>query len=185
MVKTRAELHEAIDIVLAEYLAQNPGAYPSKVSVSELLDWHQHKVAMVSKMPEARPPAPIPMILHCPACHARHVDEGEFAEKPHHSHACQSPGCGHVWRPALVPTVGVIALPGFLNDCLPRSIAKNAVLLCTSSGWTAHRLRHVEVHAEDAVALIVSWKVGGGPFDDVDGATAAYLAAVVEEGKSP
>ncbi len=55
--------------------------------------------------------APIPMLLWCPSCHTRHVDEGEFTEKPHHTHACQS--CGFVWRPAVVATVGVKFLPGF------------------------------------------------------------------------
>lgn len=55
--------------------------------------------------------APIPMILTCPSCSARHVDAGEFATKPHHTHACQS--CGTTWRPAIVATVGVQFLPGF------------------------------------------------------------------------
>lgn len=58
--------------------------------------------------------APIPMLLMCPACHCRHIDKGEFATKPHHTHACQR--CGMVWRPALVPTVGVQFLPGFKDD---------------------------------------------------------------------
>ncbi len=53
---------------------------------------------------------PIPMLLWCPGCHARHVDAGEFATEPHHTHACQA--CGMVWRPALVATVGVQFLPG-------------------------------------------------------------------------
>lgn len=56
----------------------------------------------------------IPMLLWCPACHARHVDTGEFAEKPHHTHACQA--CGLAWRPAVVNTAGVQFLPGFRND---------------------------------------------------------------------
>jgi hypothetical protein len=56
---------------------------------------------------------PIAMLLFCPFCHFRHVDQGEFFTKPHHTHACQGPGCGMVWRPALVPTVGVEYLPGF------------------------------------------------------------------------
>jgi hypothetical protein len=60
---------------------------------------------------------PIPMILHCPDCLARHVDAGEFATKPHHTHACQS--CGLVWRPAIVNTVGVQFLPGFKDDVEP------------------------------------------------------------------
>lgn len=56
---------------------------------------------------------PIPMLLWCPECGNRHIDEGEFATKAHHTHACQS--CGHVWRPAIVPTCGVQFLPGFKN----------------------------------------------------------------------
>lgn len=61
---------------------------------------------------------PIPMLLWCPAhgCGARHIDEGDFATKPHHTHACQS--CGMVWRPAIVPTVGVAFLPGFKNGAI-------------------------------------------------------------------
>lgn len=53
----------------------------------------------------------VPMILTCPSCCGRHIDEGEFATKLHHTHACQH--CGMVWRPALVATVGVQFLPGF------------------------------------------------------------------------
>ncbi len=56
---------------------------------------------------------PIPMLLWCPMCKGRHVDVGEYAEKPHHTHACQE--CGTVWRPAIVATVGVSFLPGFKN----------------------------------------------------------------------
>lgn len=54
---------------------------------------------------------PIPMLLWCPECRQRHVDVGAFAARAHHTHACQH--CGHCWRPAVVPTVGVQFLPGF------------------------------------------------------------------------
>lgn len=57
---------------------------------------------------------PIPMLLTCPYCKGRHIDEGAFAHKPHHTHACQH--CGMTWRPAIVATVGVQFLPGFKND---------------------------------------------------------------------
>ncbi len=57
---------------------------------------------------------PVPMLLWCPECNERHIDEGPFAAKPHHTHACQV--CGHVWRPAIVPTCGVRFLPGFKNE---------------------------------------------------------------------
>lgn len=55
-----------------------------------------------------------PMLLWCPGCNARHIDVGEFAEKWHHTHACQS--CGMVWRPAIVCTYGVQFLPGFKSS---------------------------------------------------------------------
>lgn len=58
----------------------------------------------------------IPMIMHCPECGGRHIDEGPFAEIAHHTHACQH--CGVVWRPALVNTHGVQFLPGFKNDAI-------------------------------------------------------------------
>lgn len=57
---------------------------------------------------------PIQMLLTCPACRARHIDEGEFATKLHHTHACQK--CGMVWRPAIEHTLGVRFLPGFKNE---------------------------------------------------------------------
>lgn len=65
----------------------------------------------------------IPMILTCPCCGGRHIDEGEFAEKPHHTHACQH--CGAVWRPAIVPTVGVQFLPGFKNEAPPAIVCRH------------------------------------------------------------
>ena len=55
----------------------------------------------------------IELLLHCPICCGRHVDEGEWATKPHHTHACQH--CGHVWRPAREYTVGVQFLAGYKN----------------------------------------------------------------------
>lgn len=70
----------------------------------QLLDAERHRAA------------PIQMLLWCPECGARHIDLGEFAAKPHHTHACQ--GCGMVWRPAVVPTVGVCFLPGYKNEAM-------------------------------------------------------------------
>jgi predicted RNA-binding Zn-ribbon protein involved in translation (DUF1610 family) len=57
---------------------------------------------------------PVPMRLNCPECGELHIDEGAFATKPHHTHACQA--CGNVWRPAVRNTVGVRFLPGFKNE---------------------------------------------------------------------
>ena len=69
---------------------------------------------------------PVPMLLHCPICTVKHVDDGKFATKPHHTHACQ--GCGHVWRPAIVNTVGVEYLPGYKNTYpTPTEAVNNAM----------------------------------------------------------
>lgn len=57
---------------------------------------------------------PVAMRLTCEGCGKLHIDEGEFATKPHHTHACRH--CGLVWRPAIGPTVGVRFLPGLKAD---------------------------------------------------------------------
>lgn len=56
--------------------------------------------------------APIPMVLHCPRCHVQHIDEAtpEWDNPPHRSHACQTPGCNTIWRPADVATAGVASI---------------------------------------------------------------------------
>lgn len=77
---------------------------------------------------------PIPMILHCPACGMQHVDGQEITDTtslisevtwnnpPHRSHLCA--GCGHIWRPADVPTTGVAAIQtkGKNDSPLPATI---------------------------------------------------------------
>lgn len=69
--------------------------------------------AMGKEPDKPQPEINIPLLLHCPQCNERHIDEGVFATKPHHTHACQH--CGHCWRPAIVNTTGVRFLPGFKN----------------------------------------------------------------------
>lgn len=58
----------------------------------------------------------IPMRLVCEACGRLHIDEGEWATRPHHTHTCQYEDCGLTWRPAIVHTVGVRFLPGFRSE---------------------------------------------------------------------
>lgn len=48
---------------------------------------------------------PMALILFCPRCAVQHVDEGEWATRPHQTHLCVE--CGYEWRPALINTVGV------------------------------------------------------------------------------
>jgi hypothetical protein len=92
------------------YASSNPWSFSSQVSNDGVLsvDVVAVEIATPGEMTWFDP---IPMILHCPECGGRHVDQGEFATKPHHTHACQH--CGLPWRPALVATVGVQFLPGF------------------------------------------------------------------------
>jgi hypothetical protein len=60
-------------------------------------------------------PAPIDMVLHCPQCGTQHIDAPdertpEWKNEPHRSHLCHNPACGCIWRPADVPTNGVLAV---------------------------------------------------------------------------
>lgn len=73
----------------------------------QLVDW-------LKELRERR--VPVPMILFCPLCYTRHIDKGDFATRPHHTHACQNDTCGFVWRPSINTTVGVQHLPGFKNE---------------------------------------------------------------------
>lgn len=65
---------------------------------------------------------PIDMVLHCPQCMTQHIDGPDarhyenyhpggltlWTNPPHRSHLCAE--CGHIWRPADVPTNGVAAI---------------------------------------------------------------------------
>lgn len=83
---------------------------PKDITVSNLIGALDE--VMDSRARRVEPP--IPMLLWCPECGQRHVDRGAFAEKAHHTHACQE--CGMTWRPAIVATVGMLFLPGFKDD---------------------------------------------------------------------
>lgn len=72
-------------------------------------EWALRK--LLERKPER--PAPIDMVLHCPACGMQHIDapddrSPDWKNEPHRSHLCH--GCGHIWRPADVPTNGVYSV---------------------------------------------------------------------------
>lgn len=54
----------------------------------------------------------VDMVLYCPRCRGQHVDRADpqagWTNPPHRSHLCRY--CGCVWRPADVPTNGVVAI---------------------------------------------------------------------------
>lgn len=60
------------------------------------------------------PEGPIPALLYCPECGELHVDEYEWAKRPHKTHQCQS--CGCEWRPFSVATVGIDPFPAPATD---------------------------------------------------------------------
>ena len=98
-------------------------------------------------LPSMRRVLVVDMMLHCPACHAQHVDAAPWDTRPHRSHLCHS--CGHIWRPADVCTNGVPVI---------RTRGKNdSPLLAASPEQSA------EPHAE----LRKTWKPGQRwQFDD-------------------
>lgn len=88
------------------------------------------------------------MRLPCEKCGELHIDEGEFATKPHHTHSCQH--CGLTWRPAVVHTVGVRFLPGFKNEPAPTwtddELAANALAAAREAiPKVAEPAHHVDV----------------------------------------
>ena len=73
--------------------------------------------ATTTALPLAHPAAPqgepIKMLLWCPKCHEQHIDEPDertpdWTNPPHRSHLCHE--CGTIWRPADVPTEGVVQI---------------------------------------------------------------------------
>jgi hypothetical protein len=77
------------------------------------------------ELAEAR--EPVPMIMFCPSCGSRHIDQADpdngWLNPPHRSHLCAA--CGHIWRPADIATVGVeeIATRGRIDADAPAEAA--------------------------------------------------------------
>jgi len=69
----------------------------------------EYALAAISTYLDAVGDEPIPMLMNCPRCDCPHIDEGEWATRSHKTHQCQQ--CETEWRPANVPTVGVLTLP--------------------------------------------------------------------------
>lgn len=54
------------------------------------------------------------LLIHCPRCLKQHIDDGEFAVKPHKMHACQF--CGLGFAVSKEPSVGVQFFSGWKNS---------------------------------------------------------------------
>jgi hypothetical protein len=122
------------------------------------------------------PSEPINMVLFCPACGVQHIDAPEIPDPhpsstgeddhdlwtnpPHRSHLCH--GCGHVWRPADVPTNGVAAVKtkGKADSALaattpaPACRAEPATDARAERTPTDYALEHAEYMAKAAEGLV-------------------------------
>lgn len=107
-MKPRPELLSLAEESGARLTGKPDGSEPITV-VFTIEAWRAFDVALV---------VPIDMVLHCPVCHTQHIDAPDDpstfpgdenlparTNPPHKSHLCH--GCGHIWRPADVPTNGV------------------------------------------------------------------------------
>lgn len=101
-MNTRDIRHTTVGMVLVKH-----GFFTEKTPIAERIEVIDELIAAVQTVPE-------PLRIICEGCGRLHVDDGEFATKPHHTHACQN--CGLTWRPGLIPTVGVRFLPGFKGE---------------------------------------------------------------------
>lgn len=109
--KWKAKYIELVKALMPDECVE-PVPDAARAHVRHGLPQHERVIAAAT---EARSDLkPIPLRLHCPACGELHVDRGRFATHPHHTHACQA--CGLVWRPCVLPTVGVQYLPGYRDD---------------------------------------------------------------------
>lgn len=109
---------------------------------------------MIEELMECKVPTlPVDILLFCPHCGEQHVDqsqpEKDWTNPPHKSHECQF--CGLVWRPADVPTNGVLKITteGQRDrNARPRYFLKEERLACIADA--CHLCRDnvpVEYHA--------------------------------------
>lgn len=105
------------------------------------------------------PPAVIDMVLHCPSCGVQHIDRPDppdllqrplvalnrWTNPPHKSHLCRKEdgGCGHIWRPAEVPTNGVQAVtPGKDDSPLVPPLPADGLLVRVGSNREISSSQH-------------------------------------------
>lgn len=73
----------------------------------------------------------ISLPLYCPHCRTNHVDEGMWAERPHHVHQCQS--CGHEWDEGM-RTVGIKGEPSNADEAQVESVDGILIRCICSTG---------------------------------------------------
>lgn len=100
-----------------EWLGTRDVIYQADIELSRTAIYQANAV-LFDVSQKLEDPAPIPMLIWCPECGERHIDD-EFENVPHALHACQN--CGFAWRHAIERTVGVKFLPGYKDHTPPRT----------------------------------------------------------------
>lgn len=94
--------HHEIEQVKECYAKHEPKPTPPEVPAcrERVMDGGGDCMPCANPLPcaEHPPEVPFPCTLYCPFCWTLHVDEGEWATRPHHKHLCQNPKCGKLWR---------------------------------------------------------------------------------------
>ena len=132
-------------------------------------------IAALSAAQDA-PAEPIDMVLYCPTCGMQHIDAPEphllgavdlttWHNPAHRSHLCH--GCGHIWRPADVPTNGVAAVKTKGKADSPIAapqLAPTAAQPVDGWKWMTHPSRNdgqpipVRVFTEDGTTYYQPWE---------------------------
>jgi len=99
----RHDLYVALDL----FGAGAPADFSDRSMTSQVGSMRLQVIDLIRKLDEKRAAdeLPIRMLLECPNCFERHIDEGEWATRPHKIHECQA--CGHQFKVCDRPTVGV------------------------------------------------------------------------------
>ena len=195
MTETREEtLHAAVCQAVA--LMNVSPAVARDTEARQAKDILREALIAWADTPPAQAQAPIDMVLHCPKCGQQHIDSSEgrvlygnepiddqfytpvWSNPPHRSHLCH--GCGHIWRPADVPTNGVAAVK-------TQGKADSPIVHAQASGDAARLDWLIEnayvfggenpVHQGQQKEDIAIWIKGNVPFDDMRGAIDAAIDA--------
>lgn len=132
IIYTDAVSDEPLEIIRANECESHVGSLGTKRFRALWNEIERLRAALATQPAQAQQSEPIPMVLYCPNCGMQHIDKAEMPDPypafgvddepwlnpPHRSHLCH--GCGKIWRPADVATVGVASIKTMgRNDTWP------------------------------------------------------------------
>lgn len=121
---------------------------------------------------------PMDLVLFCPNCKLQHLDVGEWHERPHRTHLCETTplgyktGCGHEWQQLAFPTRGV----PFVNSELAQAAIAPILM------GMARRRIGAELNEWDQFEFM-GFAIGvfGVPFDQATALFARWTEAIARE----